>query len=104
MVKMDIPREQLADFCRRWKIREMALFGSILRDDFGPESDLDILVTFMPDARWSLLDHVSMEQELTDLLQCKVDMLTKRAVEHSPNWILRHEILSTAQVVYDGTG
>ena len=98
--KIDIPREEVADFCRRWQISELALFGSILRDDFGPESDLDVLVTFSPGAKWGLLDHVRMEQELAGLLRCKVDLLTKRAVEQSPNWILRREILSTAEVVY----
>ena len=101
--KIDIPREEVADFCRRWQISELALFGSILGDDFGPESDLDVLVTFSPGAKWGLFDHVRMEQELAGLLRCKVDLLTKRAVEQSPNWILRREILSTAEVVY-GTG
>ena len=104
MVKMDISWEQLAGFCRRWKIRRLALFGSVLRDDFGPESDLDVLVTFAPDARWSLLDLVRMEGELSEVLQRPVDLLTERAVEQSPNWILRREILSTAEVVYDSTG
>ena len=101
--KIDISHEQIADFCRRWQISELALFGSVLRDDFGPESDLDILVTFAPGAKWSLLDHVRMEQELAGLLRCQVDVLTKRAVEQSPNWILRREILNTAEVIY-GTG
>jgi hypothetical protein len=101
--RIDISQEQLAVFCRRWQISELALFGSILRDDFGPDSDLDILVTFAPGAEWSLLDHVRMEQELAGLLGCKVDLLTKRSVERSPNWIFRREILNTAEVFY-GTG
>ena len=95
-----ISQEQVADFCRRWQIGEMALFGSVLRDEFGPESDLDVLVTFAPGAEWGLLDHVRMEQELAGLLGCKVDLLTKRAVQRSPNWILRREILGTAEVIY----
>lgn len=98
--KLDIPQAQIADFCRRWQISELALFGSVVRDDFGPDSDVDILITFAPDAKWSLLDHVRMEQELSDLLCRKVDLLTKRAVEQSPSWILRRGILSTAEVVY----
>ena len=53
---IDIPNEQISDFCRRWKITELSLFGSALRDDFGPNSDVDLLVTFAPDAEWSLLD------------------------------------------------
>lgn len=101
--RVDISQEQMADFCRRWQISELALFGSVLRDDFGPGSDLDVLVTFAPGAEWGLLDQVRMEQELAGLLGCKVDLLTKRAVERSSNWILRREILGTAEVVY-GTG
>ncbi len=101
--RIDIPRELIADFCRRWRISELALFGSALRDDFGPESDLDVLITFAPGTKWGLLDHVRMEQELTGLLRRRVDLLTKRAVKKSPNWIIRQEILSTARVIY-GTG
>ncbi len=98
-----LPGSKIADFCRRWRITELALFGSALRDDFSPESDLDILVTFDPEANWSLLDHVQMEQELADLLGRKVDLLTKRSVERSQNSILRQKILGTAEVIY-GTG
>lgn len=98
--KLDIPKVQIANFCRRWQISEMSLFGSVIRDDFGPDSDVDILVTFAPGAKWSLFDHVRMEQELTGLLRCRVDLFTKRAVEQSPNWILCREILSTAEVIY----
>ena len=98
--QIDFPRNQLADFCRRWHISEFALFGSVLRDDFDPDSDLDVLVTFALGADWSLLDHVRMEQELADLLGRKVDLLNKRAVEQSHNWIRRREILDTAEVVH----
>ena len=97
---IDIPQNQIADFCRHWQISEFALFGSALRDDFDPDSDLDILVTFAPGAEWSLLDHVRMEQELADLLGRKIDLLSRRAVEHSHNWMRRREILNTAEVVY----
>lgn len=97
---IDIPKKQIADFCQRWHISELALFGSVLRDDFDPDSDLDILVTFGPEADWSLLDHLRMEQELADLLGRKVELLSKRAVEKSHNWIRRREILNTAEVVY----
>ena len=97
---IDISQDQIAGFCQRWQISELALFGSVLRDDYGPGSDVDVLVTFVPGAKWSLLDHVRMEQELAGLLGCRVDLLTKRAVERSPNWMLRGEILSTAEVIY----
>ena len=92
---------QIADFCRRWRIREFALFGSVLRDDLRAESDLDILVTFVPDANWSLLDHVQMERELEALIGRPVDLLSRRSDERSHNWLLRQEILSTAEVVYE---
>ncbi len=95
-----IAEEQLDQFCRRWAIAELSLFGSALREDFGPESDLDILVTFLPEARWSLLDHVQMEIELAELLGREVDLITRRAVERSGNPLRRREILETAQVVY----
>jgi predicted nucleotidyltransferase len=95
-----IPTDEIAKFCRRWKIRELALFGSALRDDFGPESDLDILVTFATDADWGMLDHVQMQQELQALLQRNVDFISKRALERSRNWLRRQEILNTAQVLF----
>ena len=63
-MKIEIPKEKIADFCRKWKIVELSLFGSVLRDDFRPNSDVDLLVTFSPDAEWSLLDHMAMEEEL----------------------------------------
>jgi len=93
--------EQLLDFCRRWKITELALFGSVLRDELKSDSDVDILVTFSSDVRWGLFDHLQMEQELSDSLGRKVDILTRRSVEQSPNWLLRDEILHTAEVVYE---
>lgn len=95
-----IPDDQFADFCRHWKINELSLFGSALREDFGPDSDVDLLVTFAPDADWSLLDHIQMEEELSVLLNRKVDLVSKRAVERSENWIRRRAILETAQVLY----
>ena len=97
---LDLSENTLSEFCTRWRISEFALFGSVLRDDFDAESDLDILVAFAPDADWSLLDHVQMEQELEALLGRKVDLLSRRSVERSRNWLRRREILDTAEVVY----
>jgi predicted nucleotidyltransferase len=97
---LGLSRQEISDFCQRWRITEFALFGSVLRDDFDAESDLDILVAFAPDADWSLLDHVKMEQELEALLGRKVDLLSRRSVERSHNWLRRREILDTAEVVY----
>ena len=97
---LTIPHEQIADFCRRWKVSELSLFGSALRDDFGADSDVDLLVAFAQDAEWSLLDHVRMEEELSAMLSRKVDLISRRAIERSENWIRRRAILETAQVLY----
>jgi hypothetical protein len=99
---IEIPDAALAEFCRRWKIAELALFGSVLRDDFRPESDIDLLVTFAPDADWSLMHVVQMEEELQKILGRKVDLVSRKSVERSHNWIRRKAILSTAQVIYGG--
>ena len=97
---VNVSQQQLNEFCRRWNIQELAIFGSALRDDFGTDSDVDLLVTFMPGTTRGLLDHVRMERELADLLQRDVDLVSKRAVKQSHNWIRRREILDTAQVLY----
>ena len=95
-----IAPEALAEFCRRWKITELAIFGSALRDDFGPQSDFDLLVTFAPDADWSLFDHARMEQQLKAFVNRELDLVSRRAVERSANWIRRRSILETARVIY----
>ena len=101
MVKgFDVPKEKITNFCKRWKITEFALFGSVLREDFSPESDLDVLVTFAPDARWSLLDHVEMQDELKIIFGRKVDLISKRGIERSRNYIRRKEIIESAEVIY----
>lgn len=98
--RIDLPMEAIAEFCRRWRIRELAVFGSVLRDDFRPDSDIDVLVTFAPDAPWSLIDHVSMQEELAEILHRRVDLVTRGGLERSENVYRRREILQTAQVVY----
>jgi hypothetical protein len=90
----------IADYCARWKISEFAVFGSALRDDFGPDSDIDVLVTFSPDARWTLFDHVRMQDELASLLGRNVDLVSKRGIERSANYLRRKEILNSAEVLY----
>ena len=100
MIRRFVSEVELEQFCRRWAISELALFGSALRDDFGPESDIDVLVTFAAEADWGLLDHVQMEAELAELLGREVDLLSRRAVERSQNPLRRQEILATAQTIY----
>ena len=93
--------EQLRAFCQNWHVIELALFGSILRSDFRADSDIDILVTFDPDAKMSLLDLVCMESELEEKCERKVDVLTQKSVSNSSNWMRRQQILNTAQVIYE---
>ena len=95
-----VPDSEIARFCQRWRIRELALFGSALRGDFGPDSDVDVLVTFFPEAEWGLLEHVQMQQELQSLFHRKVDLITKHALERSRNWLLRREILNSAETLF----
>jgi len=94
------PIEQIEEFCDRWQIIEFALFGSVLREDFRPDSDLDVLVSFSPTAAWTLLDLVTMQQELETIVRRQVDLIEKQVIESSENWIRRNEILNTAQVLY----
>jgi uncharacterized protein len=97
---INLPIDQIAKFCQHWQIIELSLFGSILRDDFHPGSDIDILVAFAPTANWGLLEHAQMQEELEILVNRQVDLISKRAIERSSNWIRRQEILSTAQTIY----
>lgn len=97
---LKIPQAQIAAFCRRWQITEFAIFGSALRDDFRPDSDIDVLVTFAPEAAWTLLDHVTMQDELETIFGRKVDLLSRRGVERSRNYLRRQAILDSAEVVY----
>lgn len=90
----------LAEFCRRWMITRLELFGSVLRDDFRTDSDIDVLVTFAEDAHWTLFDHVRSRDELSELLGRRVDVVNRRAIERSANWIRRAEILDTAEPWY----
>lgn len=97
--QLPISREQLEAFCKRWRIVELALFGSVLRDDFGPDSDVDVLVTVADDAHWGWMAF-DIQEELGGLLGRSVDLVYRKAIEQSDNWILRRQILSTARVIF----
>lgn len=97
---IDLPIEQIETFCQKWQIVEFALFGSVLREDFRPDSDLDVLVTFHPDAPWGIFELVEIEQELAQLVDRDVDLLEKQVIEKSDNHIRREAILTTAKVLY----
>lgn len=97
---MDLPMNEIASFCHRWKIARLEVFGSVLREDFRRDSDVDLLVTFKPGAGWSLFDHIEMQEELAALLGREVDLISRHAVEQSDNWIRRRAILESAEVLY----
>jgi uncharacterized protein len=95
--RIPIDAEQVAAFCRKWRITEFALFGSVLRDDFRPDSDVDVLVSFERDAPWSLWDLLDMQDELAALFGRRVDLVEREALR---NPFRRQEILSTRQVIH----
>jgi len=98
-IRIELDTDQIAEFCRRWNVIELALFGSVLRDDFGPESDVDVLVTFAADARVGLIILGKMEielGELAELLGRKVDLVTKGGLKS----IIRDRVLATSEVLY----
>jgi predicted nucleotidyltransferase len=92
-----ILKDRTAEFCRRWQITEFALFGSVLTDEFGPGSDVDVLVNFSNEAGWSLLDLVAMQEELEQIIGRPVDLVEGDALR---NPFRRHRILTTKRVIY----
>ena len=94
---IDIPKDKIADFCRRWQVKELAIFGSALGDDFLPDSDVDVLVVFRDDAKWDLFDHMKAEEELKQIFGRDVDLVEKRAIR---NPFRRHHILRNCEVIY----
>lgn len=96
---IELPMEEIAALCRKWKIARLEVFGSILRDDFTPESDVDLLYVFEPDARWGW-DFVDCHDEFVLALGRKVDLVSRRAIETTYNWILREEVLRETHVIY----
>src|SRR3990172_13421238 len=92
-----LPEKKIRSFCRRWKVIEFALFGSFLREDFRPDSDVDVLVSFAADVRWSLWDLSGMQQELEGIFGRSVHLVENGALR---NPFRRQAILSTKQVVY----
>jgi len=91
-----LPENELADFCRRYDVKELSLFGSAARGEMRPDSDIDMLVAFLPDAGTTLLRHFAAERELSRLLGRKVDLVSKRALRSR----IRDEVLSQARLIY----
>jgi len=99
-LRLPLDSDKLRAFCQKWQVTELAVFGSVLRDDFRPDSDVDFLATFHPQAPWSLLDQVRMQEELAEIVGRRVDLLTQQAVEKSRNPIRRRAIMQSAQVLH----
>jgi len=97
-IKINIPQDKIEDFCKKWKIAEFSIFGSALRADFSPKSDVDVLISFEPDIPWSLFDWVDMIDELQGILGRGVDLVEKSGLR---NPFRRHEILNNRLVIYD---
>lgn len=97
---MALPMDALRAYCRKWGIVEFALFGSVLRDDFTADSDIDVLVQFRDGRRYGLLELVQMGDELEAIFGRHVDLIDRRVIEASRNYLRRKIILSSAQVVY----
>lgn len=100
MIAVELPMEQIIKFCDRWQVSEFALFGSVLRDDFHPDSDIDVLISFAPEAKRGLTETIQMRDELQEIFGRKIDLIVKAAIERSENWLRRKNILDSAQVIY----
>jgi len=99
-LQITVPRDSIAAFCGRYHIRSLALFGSVLRDDFRPDSDVDVLVEFEPTYEPSLVDLVRIQDELSEVLGRRVDLVERAAVEQSDNYIRRRHILESLETLY----
>ena len=100
-IRISIPKEKVADFCKRWNITELAFFGSVLRDDFGPESDIDVLVNLRPGTSHRISSILHMEKELGGILGREVDLVFRSDVERSRNYLRREAVLKSAEVFYE---
>jgi uncharacterized protein len=97
---IDLSMSKIQTFCEKWQVVEFGLFGSVLRDDFRPDSDIDVMVQFHPDAHPTFFDLVEMEDELKRMFQREVDLVTRQGIEASRNYLRRKAILSSVQVIY----
>ncbi len=97
---IEIPYEQIAAICERWHITELALFGSVLRDDFRPDSDIDFLIRFGPQFEHDIENYEAIENEFKVLLGHRIDLVVRKYVEQNSNYLLRRYILNSAQTIY----
>ena len=100
-IRISIPKKKVVDFCERWNITELAFFGSVLRDDFGPESDIDVLVNLRSGTSYRISSILHMEKEMDSILGREVDLVFRSDVERSRNYLRREAILKSAEVFYE---
>ena len=100
-VKLKIPRSEISSFCERWNIAEFSIFGSAVGTDFRPDSDVDVLVAFNPNSRISLFEMAQMQDELEVIFGRKVDLISKKGLGNSRNYLRRKAILESAQVIHE---
>ena len=98
--RFTIPRKKVADFCKRWNVAEFSIFGSALRVDFRPDSDVEVLVSFAPGTIVTLFDMVHMQDELKQIFNRDVDLISKRGLETSRNYLRRKAILESARLIH----
>lgn len=98
--RFDVPAERLAAVCEKWRVRELSVFGSALREDFNSASDIDLLVQFAPEANHSVFDLVDLRKEMEHLFGRKVDLVERKLIEQSDNYICRKQILANAVVIF----
>jgi hypothetical protein len=99
--RLNLKTTELSQICQQWQITELALFGSVLREDFRSDSDIDVLVSFADNAKITFFDLDTIENQLTQLFNRPVDLVTKKAIQTSHNWIRRQNILNYSQVIYE---
>jgi len=95
-----IPQREIRAFCKKYGIKEIALFGSALSGEINEESDIDLLITFQDNSHHTVFDLVRMKQELQQIFKCKIDLVSKRGIESSRNYIRKNAILDSAEIVY----
>ena len=98
--RIQLPKEKIAQWCAKWKVVEFSLFGSVLTDRFNSDSDVDVMVSFVPNSGWGLFDLVDMEDELREITGRNVDIVTRNSIERSQNPIRRKAILESVEPFY----
>ncbi len=98
--RIELDQAMIAAFCEKWRIIELSLFGSVLTDEFGPESDVDAMVTFAKDAKWTVIDLVHMERDFAAIAGRNDDLMTRSGVELMDYYIRRDSILRGSHVYY----